>query len=69
MSYLDYWGWQTSTCTVHCCLHLNVGLALQAALIAGESMLTFGFAAVGLEIAFSKGWLMPFGIAASRGPS
>jgi len=35
--------------------------ALQAALIAGESMLTFAFAAVALEAAFRNGQLQPFG--------
>ncbi|KAL3158063.1 hypothetical protein ABBQ32_011672 [Trebouxia sp. C0010 RCD-2024] len=33
----------------------------QAAVVAGESMLTFGFAAVALELAFRNGKLKPFG--------
>lgn len=43
-------------------------MLLQAALVAGESMLSFGFAAVALEIAFAKGLLLPFGVASSRAP-
>lgn len=34
---------------------------LQAAVVAGESMLTFGFASVALELAFRNGKLKPFG--------
>lgn len=37
------------------------GACMQAAVVAGESMLTFGFAAVALELAFRNGKLKPFG--------
>ena len=37
------------------------GECLQAALVSGESMLTFAFAAVALELAFRNGKLKPFG--------
>jgi len=39
---------------------------VQAALVAGESMLTFAFAAVALETAFQNGQLKPFGFATSN---
>ena len=42
---------------------LIIAWPMQAALVTGESMLSFGFAAVALEIAFAKGWLLPFGTA------
>ncbi|DBB15201.1 hypothetical protein WJX82_004677 [Trebouxia sp. C0006] len=53
-------------------LQLSVGnpftpqLLAQAALVAGESMLTFAFAAVALETAFQNGQLKPFGFATSN---
>lgn len=34
---------------------------MQAALLAGESMLLFGFAAVALEVALQRDLLKPFG--------
>jgi len=41
-------------------------LVVQAALVAGESMLTFAFAAVALEAAFQNGHLKPFGTSNSK---
>lgn len=44
----------------------NMHCNLQAALVGGESMLTFGFAAVALELAFRSGQLKPFGFSTSQ---
>ncbi|KAK9819641.1 hypothetical protein WJX72_000632 [[Myrmecia] bisecta] len=41
---------------------LSADVLGQAALVAGESMLTFGFAAVAMEIALRQGYLRPFGV-------
>ncbi len=53
-------------CCPFCCnASLLNCLVVQAALVAGESMLTFAFAAVALETAFQNGHLKPFGFATS----